>query len=72
VREPELSRPFRVPGGLAGTVAIGIPPLALMVAAFARNRAEIVGSTNEMVIGFGVIAIGVVLYFLSRAISRKK
>ncbi|HTC63309.1 MAG TPA: APC family permease [Candidatus Saccharimonadales bacterium] len=72
VREPELSRPFRVPGGLAGAVAIGVPPLALMVAAFARNRAEIVGSTNEMVIGFGVIAAGVVLYFLSRAISGKK
>jgi amino acid transporter len=72
VREPELSRPFRVPGGLAGVVAIGVPPLALMVAAFVRNRAEIVGSTNEMVIGFGVIAAGVALYFLSRAISGKK
>jgi amino acid transporter len=71
VREPDLARPFRVPGGLAGAVAIGIPPLALVVAAFARNRAEIVGSTNEMVIGFGVIVAGVVLYFLSGAISRK-
>src|ERR1700722_3241624 len=72
VREPELSRPFRVPGGLAGTEANGIPPLGLMVAAFARNRAEIVGSTNELVIGFGVIAAGVALYFLSRAISGRK
>jgi hypothetical protein len=51
-------------------VAIGIPPLALMVAALVRNRSEIVGSTNEMVIGFGVMAAGVALYFLSRAISR--
>jgi amino acid transporter len=71
VREPDLSRPFRVPGGLAGTVAIGIPPLGLMVAAFARNRAEIVGSTNELVIGFGVIAAGVALYFLSKALAKK-
>jgi amino acid transporter len=72
VREPELARPFRVPGGIAGTVAIGVPPLALMVAAFARNRAELVGSTNELVIGVAVIAAGAALYLLSKAIRRRK
>ncbi|MGA7796106.1 MAG: APC family permease [Candidatus Acidiferrales bacterium] len=72
VREPELARPFRVPGGMAGAVAIGVPPLALMIAAFARNRTELVGSTNELVIGIVVIVAGVGLYFLSRVIPRKK
>jgi len=72
VREPELARPFRVPGGMAGAVAIGVPPLALMIAAFARNRTELVGSTNELVIGFAVIAAGAGLYFLSRVIPRKE
>ena len=72
VREPELARPFRVPGGMAGAVAIGVPPLALMIAAFARNRTEHVGSTNELVIGFAVIAAGVGLYFLSRTFGSKK
>jgi hypothetical protein len=72
VREPELARPFRVPGGMAGAVAVGVPPLALMIAAFARNRTELVGSTNELVIGIGVIAAGVGLYFLSRVIPRKR
>ncbi|HXR09672.1 MAG TPA: APC family permease, partial [Candidatus Acidoferrales bacterium] len=72
VREPELARPFRVPGGMAGAVAIGVPPLALMIAAFTRNRTELVGSTNELVIGIAVIAAGVGLYFLSRVIPRKK
>jgi amino acid transporter len=71
VREPELARPFRVPGGMTGAVAIGIPPLALMIAAFARNRTELVGSTNELVIGIAVIAAGLALYFLSRVISKK-
>ena len=66
IREPELVRPFRVPGGVAGAVAIGVPPLALMIAAFARNRTEHLGSTNELVIGIGVIAAGIGLYFLSR------
>ena len=66
VREPELARPFRVPGGMAGVVALGVPPLALMIAALARNRTELVGSTNELVIGVVVIASGMALYFLSR------
>ncbi len=72
IREPDLARPFRVPGGIAGAVAIGVPPVALMIAAMARNRTELVGSTNELVIGIGVIGAGVALYFLSNAISRKK
>ena len=72
IREPELARPFRVPGGMAGAVAIGVPPLALMIAAIARNRAELVGSTNELVIGIGIIAAGAALYFLSRLIPQKE
>jgi amino acid transporter len=72
LREPELARPFRVPGGIAGAVAIGIPPLALMIAALARNRTELVGSTNELVIGIGVIAAGVALYFLNRIFASRK
>jgi amino acid transporter len=72
VREPELTRPFRVAGGMAGAVAIGVPPLALMIAALARNRTELVGSTNELVIGIGVIAAGVALYFLSGWIGNRR
>ncbi len=72
VREPDLARPFRVPGGMTGAVALGVPPLALMVAAFARNRTELIGSTNELVIGIVVIVVGVGLYFLSKVIRRKK
>jgi hypothetical protein len=66
LREPELARPYRVPGGIAGTVAIGVPPLALVIVALVVNRATLVGATNEMVIAGGVIAAGVGLYFLSR------
>jgi len=40
IREPELVRPFRVPGGITGAIVIGLPPLALMVAAVVRNRSE--------------------------------
>jgi amino acid transporter len=72
IREPELKRPFRVPGGIAGAVLIGLPPLALMVLAVVRNRNEFVGDTNGLVIGIVIIAAGVLLYFLSRMVRRAK
>jgi amino acid transporter len=72
IREPELARPFRVPGGIAGTVAVGVPPLALMIAAIARNRTEFVGSTSELAVGISVVVAGVVLYLLSRWLAKDK
>jgi amino acid transporter len=66
IREPDLPRPYRVPGGLAGAILIGIPPLALMVAAVIRNRTEAIGSTSSLAVGLVLIALGPVCYFVSR------
>jgi amino acid transporter len=75
IREPNLPRPYRVPGGLFGVLAIGIPPLGLMTLGFIRNRTEAVGTTlgatNELMIGLGIIALGVALYFVSPGSRRK-
>ena len=65
IREPNLARPYRVPGGTVGALLIGLPPLGLIIMALVRNGREIVGSTNELVIGAAVIAAGVLFYFLS-------
>ena len=67
VREPDLGRPCRVPGCFFGAVAIGIGPLALIVASVIRNRTEQVGSVSALTIGLLFIAAGPVLYFLARA-----
>ncbi len=40
LREPRLVRPFRVPGGWAGLLAVAALPLALLGAAAWRGRAE--------------------------------
>jgi amino acid transporter len=71
IREPNLARPYRVPGGTAGAILIGLPPLALIVGALVRNGSEIIGKTNELVIGIAVVAAGVAFYFLSGAVRRK-
>jgi amino acid transporter len=70
IREPRLPRPYRVPGGIAGAVAVGLPPLGLMIATLVRNRSELLAGTNQLVIGLAVIAAGVPVYFLSRMIRR--
>jgi len=40
--------------------------------AVVRNRREFVGDTNGLVIGIVIIAAGVLLYFLSRMVQRRK
>ncbi len=72
VREPNLKRPYRVPGGTIGAILIGLPPLALIVTALVRNSQESVGSTNELVVGASVVAAGIAMYFLTRVFQRKK
>jgi amino acid transporter len=66
IREPKLVRPYRVPGGVAGTILIGIPPLALMVAAIIRNRTESIGSTTSLAVALVLICLGPICYFVSR------
>jgi amino acid transporter len=66
VREPELARPSRVPGGIAGTVLIGLPPLALLVLAGVRERSEKIGPVSELTVGGIVVLLGVLLYFVGR------
>ena len=69
IREPNLPRPFRVPGGIVGAVLLSLPPLALMVAAFLRNRTESIGSTSSLAVGLVLIALGPVFYFATRRLK---
>jgi len=66
IREPELPRPYRVPGGTVGAVLLSLPPLVLMVLAVLRNRTETIGSTSSLAVGVVLIALGPILYFMSR------
>lgn len=71
VREPELHRPYRVPGGVIGTVLLGIPPAILMVLAGIRNHGERIGPVSGLAVGIGLVLLGPVLYFVSERIVRR-
>jgi amino acid transporter len=71
LREPELARPYRVPGGTLGAILIGIPPLALMVAAVIRNRTETIGSISSLAVALVLIALGPIFYFVSRPRAKR-
>jgi amino acid transporter len=70
IREPQLMRPFRVPGGMAGAVALGIGPTALLVIALIKNRSEQLdlwrlASVSQLGFGLVLMALGVVYYFVA-------
>src|SRR5205823_3217435 len=66
IREPELPRPYRVPGGLAGAIGIAICPAILLALAVVRNKAEPIGPINALQLGALLIGLGVLAYFVSK------
>ncbi|MGH9715762.1 MAG: APC family permease [Candidatus Acidiferrales bacterium] len=65
IREPNMPRPYRVPGGLFGAIAISVPPMALVIATLVRNSDELVGNISQLVIAIAIIAAGAALYYFS-------
>jgi amino acid transporter len=63
VREPELKREFRVPGGLTGAISCGIFPLLLLSLAMVESEHESVLGINGLLFGALIIVAGVVIYF---------
>jgi amino acid transporter len=63
IREPQLKREFRVPGGMAGAVTCGIFPFLLLCLALVESESETILHMNGLVFGALIIGAGVVLYF---------
>ena len=62
IREPELKRSFRVPGGLVGAILAGVFPLALISLAMVRSERETVLGMNGLLFGAIIIVSGFVVY----------
>ena len=66
IREPELKREFKVPGGLAGVIMVGVFPLALLCLALVESEHETILGMNGLVFGIFIIAAGFVGYLTTR------
>ena len=63
VREPELKRHFRVPGGMAGAVTCGIFPFGLLLLSLVESDHETILGMNGLLFGFIIIVAGFLMYF---------
>jgi amino acid transporter len=70
VREPQMLRPFRVPGGTSGAIAIGVLPAALLVFAVVRSENERIAGMSSFAFGMMLIAGGFAAYALRAAATR--
>ena len=68
-REPELKRPFRVPGGWFGAIAVGIAPTLLLGFAIVRGQSETILGLSAFLFGAIVMGGGIVVYGINRMLK---
>lgn len=64
-REPELKRPFRVPGGIVGAIAVGIGPALLICYALWAAKDERVAGVPALLFAAAVALAGALVYGLA-------
>jgi amino acid transporter len=64
--EPDLPRPFRVPGGKWGVALVGVAPVLLLLTALYHEGFGAEHSYQAITIGGIVVLVGPVLYLLAR------
>jgi amino acid transporter len=70
VREPDLRRPFRVPGGLAGAVLVGVCPALLLGFAAVHGQNEQILGMNGLIFGSLLIAGGFLVYLAKSTVEK--
>jgi hypothetical protein len=70
VKEPELARPFKVPGGVWGAVGVGVGPVGLIAFALWAARGERVAGLPSLGFAAIVAAVGPVVYFAARVMRK--
>ena len=68
IREPNLPRPFKVPGGVFGTIFIGVFPTLLLGFSIFRSEHEVILGMNSLIFGTLLILAGFLAYALDAAI----
>ena len=69
IKEPNLRRPFRVPGGMPGAILLGVCPLLLLGFSVAHGESEQVLGISGGAFGGLLIAGGFVVYWAKRTVK---
>ncbi len=72
LREPDLARPFRIPGGLITAILAGVGPAVLLAFALYAARSERVGPLPALAFAALVAAAGPLLYRMARLASPRR
>ncbi len=70
IREPNLSRPFRIAGGLPGVIVVALLPTVLLVGTLFYSCSEQIAGMSVFTFGTLVALVGVVVYALRRSSYR--
>jgi amino acid transporter len=70
IKEPDLRRPFRVPGGLAGAILVGVCPTLLLVFAAVHGQSEQILGMNGILFGALLIAGGFLVYLAKSTVEK--
>jgi uncharacterized membrane protein YraQ (UPF0718 family) len=71
IREPQLKREFRVPGGLTGVILAGVFPLALLLIAVFESESQSVLGMNGLIFGALIMAAGFGVYAATRKLRKR-
>jgi amino acid transporter len=70
IKEPDLRRPFRVPGGMPGAILLGVFPALLLVFSVVHGQDEHILGMNGLVFGALLIAAGFLVYFAKSMVEK--
>ena len=70
ISEPDLPRPFKIPGGLFGTILVGAVPTSLLVFAVIHADHEQILGVSSLTVGVLLVLAGFLAYAIDAAIRR--
>jgi amino acid transporter len=70
LREPQLRREFRVPGGLAGAILAGVFPMLLLTLSVVHSEHESVLGMNGLTFGVLLVLAGIIVYYATSPFRR--
>lgn len=71
ITQPELPRPFRVPGGMFGVVLVGVLPMLLLAFAVTHAEHEQILGMSSFLFGSLMIAVGFAAYWIDATFVKR-